>query len=133
MDYSSIGRRIQARRKEMGMVQSQLARQLNVTSSAVSLWERGLSAPAGKNLQLLASILECDTGWLLTGKGDNSPSTLQRNQGDLTEKEMHLIDLFRKIPDHEQAEFEKMLSLRVDYYNELFTKWLAAQGDSPKK
>lgn len=133
MDYSTIGQRIQARRKELGMTQGQLARQLKVTASAASLWERGVSAPAGKHLRLLASILECDPGWLLTGKSDTPSSTPQKNQGDLTEKEMHLVDLFRKIPAHEQAEFEKMLTLRVDYYNELFTKWLAAQGDSSKK
>lgn len=43
MDAKKFGCFIQARRKELGMTQSQVAEKLEVTDKAISRWERGVS------------------------------------------------------------------------------------------
>ena len=43
MDAQRLGEFIAGRRKELGLTQVELARQLQVTDKAVSRWERGVS------------------------------------------------------------------------------------------
>ena len=57
MDKTSLGGTIAALRKERGMTQLELARQLGVTDKAVSKWERGLSCPDLYTFPQLAEIL----------------------------------------------------------------------------
>ena len=42
MNYETIGKFIQSKRKEKGLTQKELAEKLGVTDKAVSKWERGL-------------------------------------------------------------------------------------------
>ena len=58
MDAEKFAAFLQARRKELGMTQAQLAEKLYVTAKAVSRWERGLGYPDIKLLQPLADALE---------------------------------------------------------------------------
>ena len=57
MDKTSLGSTIAALRKERGMTQLDLARQLGITDKAVSKWERGLSCPDLYTFPRLAEIL----------------------------------------------------------------------------
>ena len=57
MDKTSLGITIAALRKERGMTQLDLARQLGITDKAVSKWERGLSCPDLYTFPRLAEIL----------------------------------------------------------------------------
>ena len=54
----TLGGLIAKRRKEKGMTQLELARQVGVTDKAVSKWERNLSCPDVVTLPVLAGILE---------------------------------------------------------------------------
>lgn len=58
MDAQKFGAFVQARRKELGMNQTQLADKLHVTAKAVSRWERGVGFPDIKLLEPLADALE---------------------------------------------------------------------------
>lgn len=58
MEYESMGKLIQALRKEKGLTQKQLAEMLNITDKAVSKWERDVSFPDIGTLPKLASILD---------------------------------------------------------------------------
>lgn len=58
MDAEKFGAFVQARRKELGMTQSDLAEKLYVTPKAVSRWERGVGFPDIRLLQPLADSLE---------------------------------------------------------------------------
>lgn len=58
MDPKQLGPFIAARRKELGMTQSELAQKLYVTDKAVSRWERGVGLPDVNSLQPLAGALE---------------------------------------------------------------------------
>ena len=61
------GRLVMAR-KETGMTQSAVAEKLNVSFQAVSLWERGETAPDIDKLADIASLYQVSLDWLLTGK-----------------------------------------------------------------
>lgn len=63
-----IGRRIQARRKQQGLTQEQLADRMNVSIQMVSNLERGNKAIKIENLINLCQILNVSTDYILTGK-----------------------------------------------------------------
>lgn len=61
----TLGKRIAAHRKRMGLTQEQLAEQLGITAQAVSKWENDLSCPDISVLPLLADIFKVSTDELL--------------------------------------------------------------------
>jgi tellurite methyltransferase len=52
-----IGENIARYRKEKGLTQEEVAKQLNITCQAVSKWENGYSSPDVSLFPCLASIL----------------------------------------------------------------------------
>ena len=73
MSQSTIGSRIAARRKALGLTQRELAEQLHITDRAVSRWEREAGTPDISLLPPLAYALGISVGELLTGQPDSSP------------------------------------------------------------
>ncbi|MEF2837747.1 MAG: helix-turn-helix transcriptional regulator [Oscillospiraceae bacterium] len=61
----TLGKRISARRKALGLTQDALAEQLGITAQAVSKWENGQSCPDITMLPRLAEIFRCTTDELL--------------------------------------------------------------------
>ena len=57
MTKQTFGATISALRKEKGLTQLELARQMGVTDKAVSKWERNLSFPDVASLPKLAEVL----------------------------------------------------------------------------
>ena len=53
---NTLGERIAGLRKERGMTQEDLARELNVSYQAVSKWENGISSPDISNIKQLAQF-----------------------------------------------------------------------------
>ena len=68
----TLGRRIQALRKEHALTQDALAERMGVTPQAVSKWENDLSCPDILSLPQLARELHTTVDALLTGE---APST----------------------------------------------------------
>jgi transcriptional regulator with XRE-family HTH domain len=62
-----MGARIAALRREAGMNQAQLARALQVSPSAVGMYEQGRREPSGDTLVALSRIFGVTTDYLLTG------------------------------------------------------------------
>lgn len=58
MNPQEFGAFVQARRKELGLTQSELAEKLHVTAKAVSRWERGIGFPDIQLLEPLAQALD---------------------------------------------------------------------------
>ena len=52
-----LNERIKAFRKERDYSQEQIARKLHVTQSAVSQWEKGITAPNAQQVSALADLL----------------------------------------------------------------------------
>jgi len=61
----TLGKRIAAHRKALGLTQDALAEQLRITAQAVSKWENGQSCPDITMLPKLAEIFGCTTDALL--------------------------------------------------------------------
>ncbi|MFX3643853.1 S24 family peptidase [Streptococcus suis] len=53
-------KRLKEKRTELGLSQSEIARQLEISRMSYSAWERGKTKPNHKNLSLLATILKVD-------------------------------------------------------------------------
>ena len=68
MTKQSFGSTITALRKEKGMTQLDLAREMGVTDKAVSKWERDLSFPDVASLPRLAEVLDVSVDDLLKVK-----------------------------------------------------------------
>ena len=68
MDLTKTGRLIAEKRKDLGLTQDELGRQLNVTAKAVSKWERGISLPDTSLLSRLATALRISIVDLLSGE-----------------------------------------------------------------
>lgn len=62
----TLGKRISARRKTLGLTQDALAEQLGITAQAVSKWENDQSCPDITMLPRLAEIFRCTTDELLS-------------------------------------------------------------------
>ena len=64
-DASALGQNIRTHRLSRSLTQAELGERLNVTAQAVSLWERGETAPDISLLPDLACILNCPVDTLL--------------------------------------------------------------------
>ena len=61
----TLGKRIAAHRKALGLTQDALAEQLGITAQAISKWENDQSCPDISMLPKLAEIFRCTTDELL--------------------------------------------------------------------
>lgn len=62
-----MGARIAALRREAGLSQAELARQLKISPSAMGMYEQGRREPSGEILVAMARVLAVSTDYLLTG------------------------------------------------------------------
>lgn len=80
----TLGKRIQAARKRLGMTQSTLGEHFDITDKAVSAWERDETLPEMERLRELRKVLRVTFAWLMAGEGDppdeGDPSVLWDDQ-----------------------------------------------------
>lgn len=69
-----LGKKIRARRKELGMTQEELAEKLGVGHQALSRIEQGRMAPKMDRLPIIAESLKCTVADLFRVEGDKSSS-----------------------------------------------------------
>ena len=74
LDSKSIATFIAKKRKEKSMTQTQLADKLNISSQAVSKWEKGVSVPTTELLVELAKQLSVSVDEILNGKEEGGVS-----------------------------------------------------------
>lgn len=65
-----LGARIAALRHSAGWSQAELARRLQISASAVGMYEQGRREPAAELLVAMASLFGVSVDYLLTGKPD---------------------------------------------------------------
>lgn len=63
-----LGPRIAALRHQAGMSQSDLAEKLQVSASAVGMYEQGRREPSLRQIVALAELFQVSTDYLLTGR-----------------------------------------------------------------
>ena len=62
-----------AARERSGLTQCDIARELEIDQSTVSLWEVGKTRPRAKILPKLARLLDCSIEELLTSNNQSAP------------------------------------------------------------
>lgn len=85
MNAEQTGRLIAARRRELGLSQTELADRLHVTDKAVSRWETGRGMPAVDTLEPLAEALGLTVSELLSGQRLTPEELPKTADGLLTE------------------------------------------------
>ena len=94
VDLVEIGKRIQGRRKQMGLTQEQLADKMDVSIQMVSNLERGNKSIRIENLIKLSEILNISTDYILTGKETaEDMQALTEQMATLSQKERKMMKL----------------------------------------
>lgn len=94
VDLVEIGKRIQGRRKQMGLTQEQLADKMDVSIQMVSNLERGNKSIRIENLIKLSEILNISTDYILTGKETTEDmQALTVQMASLSQKERKMMKL----------------------------------------
>lgn len=68
-----LGARIAALRRKSGWSQAELARQLQVSPSAVGMYEQGRREPSAATLVAMSRVFRVSTDYLLTGQPHHPP------------------------------------------------------------
>ena len=94
VDLVEIGKRIQGRRKQMGLTQEQLADKMDVSIQMVSNLERGNKSIRIENLIKLSEILNISTDYILMGKETTGDmQVLTEQMASLSQKERKMMKL----------------------------------------
>lgn len=75
-----LGARIAALRRAVGWSQAELAQKLQISASAVGMYEQGRREPAAEQLVRMAALFEVSVDYLLTGKPENEQQRQQAQQ-----------------------------------------------------
>lgn len=89
---NSFAERLSSIRKESKMTQNEVAEKLDVSSQAVSLWERGETLPEISKLSEIATLFNVTTDWLLDGKKEENvyfDSTVELSDRLFNEEKMY--------------------------------------------
>ncbi|MCD7755139.1 MAG: helix-turn-helix domain-containing protein [Firmicutes bacterium] len=103
-----IGNRIRDLRESAGYSQSQLAKKLDVSRSAVNAWEMGLSAPTTQFIVAMARLFHVSSDYIL---GLDNACTL-RVEGYSEEEMALLYRLLQYIDQRREAQQEASPDLR---------------------
>ena len=100
----SFGSRLKDRRESLAMKQSELAEVLDVTNSAISNYENGVSFPKADVLYKVFEALQCDANYLFQDEMGEMASSDLAGQS-------HLLDVYAQLNGEGQ---EKLLSYADD-------------------
>lgn len=97
----ALGQPIKRLRKDNGLTQKELARQIGSSPAQLNKYESGLNTPPLDRLLLLAEVLETSVDYLLAGQGNGKPPlTSQR-----------LIQRFQIIEEFDSDERETIIKV----------------------
>lgn len=93
----TVGERIARLREQRGMSQPQLAKELNVATSTIGMWETGKRGLKDESLRVLADFFNVSTDYLLgrTDVKEKSPTLVAAHlDDDLTEEQLDEVKNF---------------------------------------
>ncbi len=91
-----LSARIKTARSRAGITQGDLAKMLGITYPTLNRYERGHRTPDAVLLSRMAKMLECDPGWLLSGKGDDDDDKQPVSRAVPSTR----TPVLRKVPDN---------------------------------
>lgn len=90
MEDLTIGQRIAAKRKELGISQIELGERMGVSRQSVSKWESDAAIPEIDKLIALSKLFHVSVGWLLGVEEEPEPQTPPEQT--FTQREWEIID-----------------------------------------
>lgn len=90
MEELTIGQRIAAKRKELGLSQIELGEKMGVSRQSVSKWEADAAIPEIDKLIALSKLFHVSVGWLLGVEDSTQPEAPPEQT--FTEREWEIID-----------------------------------------
>ena len=111
---NTLGKRIAAQRKHLGLTQEQLAEKLGITAQAVSKWENDLSCPDISVLPLLADIFGISTDELLGRNLTPVPVESAAENCDHDDYDDNLDDEFDDDDEEAHTSFRKEFNVNID-------------------
>ena len=103
-----LGSVLKQLRKEKGILQSVLAKDINVTQATISSWEIERTAPNIEQLNLLANYFDTTVDFLI-GRTDESNAYIY----DLADEEKSFLKAYHKLSAREQVAFKAMIETYV--------------------
>ncbi|RYM66281.1 MULTISPECIES: helix-turn-helix domain-containing protein [Serratia] len=133
MKIETLGDRLSARRKELGLTQKRLADLVSKSSVSVFKWESGQTEPKGATLFALGQALKCSPTWLLYGDEEQQPTPASDLPVELSEQEKKVLRLFNSLPESEKESQIMQLEARVKNFNSLFEEMLKVRKQQQQK
>ncbi len=90
MEDLTIGQRIAAKRRELGLSQIALGEQMGVSRQSISKWEADAAIPEIDKLIALSKLFSVSVGWLLGVENNTEPEAPA--EAEFTDREWELID-----------------------------------------
>lgn len=84
---STLGERLKIARQKCGLKQIQVKERTNINNKTLSGYENDVSEPDTNTLAILAELYGVSHKWLLTGTGEMSIKSNNKNSTSLTEKD----------------------------------------------
>ncbi len=119
--------RLKILREELGLSQAQFAKKINIGSSTIASYERGVRTPVSAILELICREFGVNKDWLLTGEGEMfKTSTLDEELttlvGSLLSDEedsykKRLINSLLKLSPTEWEKLEELTIRIIENYN----------------
>ena len=106
MDQTNLGQRMKERRRQMGISQGELARNLQVTPQHISAVEMGKRLPSLAFVAILSQQLGVSTDYLITGKEFSTPDAVSVISADNTlpvEVRKCLVSIIKALREKHEA------------------------------
>ena len=108
-EVAAIGSRLRELRKERGLTQAELARQIGIQQSDLSRMEKGEYRVSLDNLFKILGVFDLD---LADFFGDQSEST-EREQQPLSREDMKILHLMRELSPEGRDEVQEFLEFKL--------------------
>ena len=111
----SFSSRIKTALSVRRMKQTELCEKTRIPKSALSEYIKGAYEPKQDRVFLMAQALDVDPAWLMGFDVPMSPSgTISPSEPVLTEGELALLELFRKVPEAQQQMVLQMIQAALN-------------------
>jgi transcriptional regulator with XRE-family HTH domain len=98
----AVGRRLRSRRKELGLSQAEVARDLDISTKRLGKYERGLDRMRARHLFLVAKYLGVSVGYFFREVAAARDEVPLDQDLDLVTQGLQLMRVFCAIPSSEE-------------------------------
>jgi transcriptional regulator with XRE-family HTH domain len=98
----AVGRRLRSRRKELGLSQAEVARDLDISAQKLGKYERGQDRMRARHIFLAARYLGVSVGYFFREVAVASDDRAAGKERDLVTQGLQLMRVFCAIPSSEE-------------------------------